>query len=660
MKTSIIILTYNNIEYTKECIDSIRMHTKEGTYEIIVIDNLSIDNTRTWLLEQNDLKVVLNSENLGFPKGCNIGIGASEKENDILLLNNDTIVTDGWLENLQRCLYKDELIGAVGPVSNSVQYYQQIDTKYKDCNEMKMFAKKFNKANENLWEERQKLIGFCMLIKRSVLDEVGLLDERFTPGNYEDDDYSIRIIERGYKIYLCKDTFIHHYGGVSFSKNDDYMNLLNKNENEFKLKWGFTSKKNMNIYKKYEDLIQGDEPVILELSCGTGATALYLKQKKECDYYGYDMNKCALSISSGNINHIELSVLEKNNVIDKRVYDYIILSDFSEFSELEKALINNLETETRLIFNLKANENNEETINKIISAIGVDKYLVSDGIQEKNLINSMEDRYYLVFTNKHYDDILKYIAKINSNNRIEENLSIIRNYICEDNNIFKSVIRAIKLNGENKVDLLNTLGLLGYKNRVLNCVEAFKEALEYDESNYTILMNYSELLYEVGEYDLALLKMNSIENKDSHWYEMFNKINNKKSFIREIKFLLRRIEFDIEIEETTNKIIDLIKGNKIQENLIIDIVNRDIINKVYVLNYLVVQAIDNGIYDILIPLLNRAYDINPEELDTNYNLCYVLNAVGEKQMALDYLSKLKYLNSELEDLKVLIEDDINE
>lgn len=92
-KTSIIILTYNNLVYNRICVDSIRKYTKENTYEIVVVDNNSTDGTREWLKEQKDIVAIFNEENVGFPKGCNIGIAAAGKENDILFLNNDTVVT---------------------------------------------------------------------------------------------------------------------------------------------------------------------------------------------------------------------------------------------------------------------------------------------------------------------------------------------------------------------------------------------------------------------------------------------------------------------------------------------------------------------------------------------------------------------------------------
>ena len=101
-KTSIIILSYNNLSLTIDCIESIRKYTDPNTYEIVVVDNNSQDETPNWLRSQDDLIVIFNQENVGFPKGCNIGIEAASKENDILLLNNDTIVTTNWLSNLQK------------------------------------------------------------------------------------------------------------------------------------------------------------------------------------------------------------------------------------------------------------------------------------------------------------------------------------------------------------------------------------------------------------------------------------------------------------------------------------------------------------------------------------------------------------------------------
>lgn len=86
-KTSIIIVSYNCMYMMQKCIEAIRSSCPEEACEIVVVDNASSDGIREWLCEQEDIKVILLDENVGFPVGCNIGAQYSEPENDILLLN---------------------------------------------------------------------------------------------------------------------------------------------------------------------------------------------------------------------------------------------------------------------------------------------------------------------------------------------------------------------------------------------------------------------------------------------------------------------------------------------------------------------------------------------------------------------------------------------
>lgn len=238
MLTSIVIITFNKLDFTKQCIQSIREYTEKGTYELIVVDNSSVDGTIDWLREQSDIKAIFNVENMGFPKGCNQGIRESSGEN-ILLLNNDVVVTPNWLSNLQRALYSSEDIAASGPITNYCSNYQAITVNYNDINQMQDFARNFNISDPTKWELRCRLVGFCLLIKKSVLDRIGVLDEIFTPGNYEDDDLCLRMRLEGYKLILCKDTFIHHYGSVSFGESrQNFINILQTNANKFQSKWG--------------------------------------------------------------------------------------------------------------------------------------------------------------------------------------------------------------------------------------------------------------------------------------------------------------------------------------------------------------------------------------------------------------------------------------
>ena len=276
-KTSIIILTYNNLDKTKDCIESIRKYTDKDSYEIIVVDNNSTDDTKLFLEEQDDIKVIFNESNVGFPMGCNIGIANSEKTYDILLLNNDTVVTKNWLFNLKKCLYSDEKIGAVGAVSNNGANLQGVDFTYNNFDEMQDLASKNNISDVKKWEEKVCLIGYCLLIKREVMDQLNGLDEGYTPGYIEDNDLSLNIIKLGYRLMLCHDSFIHHYLGTSFRKDEDKFNkIILKNRDYFEKKWNF----NVFVFDntKNSSIFLADSPNdVLDYNCGIGTSLLRIK-----------------------------------------------------------------------------------------------------------------------------------------------------------------------------------------------------------------------------------------------------------------------------------------------------------------------------------------------------------------------------------------------
>ncbi|GKU25982.1 bifunctional glycosyltransferase family 2 protein/class I SAM-dependent methyltransferase [Clostridium folliculivorans] len=334
-KTSIIILTYNNIEYTKKCIDSIRKYTEHLDYEIIVIDNNSSDETKEWLKRCIDIRCIFNEYNIGFPKGCNQGINIATGDS-ILLLNNDVIVTPKWLNNLSLALWSNDSVGAVGAVTNSCSYYQTIPTSYNNYDELVEFADKYNDSDEKKWEQRIKLIGFCMLIKKSVINEVGLLDERFTPGNYEDDDYSYRIIKAGYKLLLCKDTFVHHYGSVSFKRDPGKTNnIMYENYRKFIEKWGFDpSSMTLIRFEILNKIINIDnKPMnILDIGCGCGATCLKIRDEYEnTRLFGIEKNIEAAEIAKSFMN---VKVGDVENIkfgYEESFFDYIIISELLQY-----------------------------------------------------------------------------------------------------------------------------------------------------------------------------------------------------------------------------------------------------------------------------------------------------------------------------------------
>ncbi len=334
MLTSIVMLTYNKIAHTQTCIESIREYTEQGTYELIVVDNGSTDGTLEWLQQQPDIRAILNTENQGFPKGCNQGIAIANGDS-ILLLNNDTIVTRNWLPNLTTCLFSSPDIGAVGAVTNNCSYSQSIPVNYQNTPEMQSFAAAYNQSDPAKWEERLKLVGFCMLIKKSVVDEVGLLDEVFTPGNYEDDDYSLRIRLAGYRLMLCTDTFIHHFGSISFKDNNAlFAQLLRDNAKKFEDKWGFNP-----VYSTFmrNEIVAMMDPVsertmrVLEVGCACGGILLKIKHTfKEVELYGIELNENAArsarliaDVTVGDIEQLQLNY-------PAEFFDVIIMADVLE------------------------------------------------------------------------------------------------------------------------------------------------------------------------------------------------------------------------------------------------------------------------------------------------------------------------------------------
>ena len=161
--TSIVILSYNTLSYTKLCIESIRAYTKKS-YEIIVVDNASTDGSLEWLKEQPDIKLIANRENAGFPAGCNQGMKAAAPGNDLLLLNSDTIVTANWLANMKMALYSGKDIGAVSCVTNNCSNGQSIAVDYQTVEELQQFAAGYNCSDAQKWFSWPTLVGFCFLL----------------------------------------------------------------------------------------------------------------------------------------------------------------------------------------------------------------------------------------------------------------------------------------------------------------------------------------------------------------------------------------------------------------------------------------------------------------------------------------------------------------
>ncbi|WP_068783255.1 glycosyltransferase family 2 protein [Paenibacillus phocaensis] len=235
--TSIIIPTYNGLHLLAPCVAAIRQYT-ETPYEIIVVDNGSEDDTAAFCLKER-LILVAMPRNEGFPAAVNRGLSVASGD-QLLLLNNDVIVSPRWLSNLLLALYSAADVGLVGPVTNYASGRQQVTIDWAEGESFAQAAERHNLPDSAKWQEVQRLVGMCLLLKREVLERVGLLDEGYSPGHYEDDDYCYRARQLGYRLLVCGDTLVYHEGSTSFKARhpEGWNELLERNRLRFINKWG--------------------------------------------------------------------------------------------------------------------------------------------------------------------------------------------------------------------------------------------------------------------------------------------------------------------------------------------------------------------------------------------------------------------------------------
>jgi GT2 family glycosyltransferase len=240
---SVIVPCFNQLEHTRRCIAALSRHTRPP-WELVVVDNGSADGTAEYLRGVRDtapfrVEVIANPENRGFPAACNQGLAAARGEY-LVLLNNDAVVTDAWLDQLAALARSGPRIGMTGPMSNYASPPQLVpEVSYADLAEMDRFAAAWRAGRRGRWLLTPKLSGFCVLIKRAALEAVGGLDERFGPGLFDDDDLALRMRRAGYELAVALDLFVHHAGSRTFvGEAIDAAALLEENRARFEAKWG--------------------------------------------------------------------------------------------------------------------------------------------------------------------------------------------------------------------------------------------------------------------------------------------------------------------------------------------------------------------------------------------------------------------------------------
>ena len=301
-----IIPCWNQLEFTRKCIPALFRQTGPN-WELIVINNGSTDGTGDYLAGVQDVSpvpvtLIANATNRGFPAAINQGLQYARGEH-LVLLNNDVVVTDGWLDQLKALTavpfpdpepqipksqeateepepivtrqyprrditvihlpprpedtdsepgHQHARIGLVGPMSNYAAPPQLVENvPYHDLDDMKHFARQWREEHRGKWFTVPKLSGFCLLMKRAVYDAIGGLDERFGLGFFDDDDLALRARQAGFELAVAHDLFVHHFGSRTFVGNGiDANQLLDENAARFAAKWGDSAPRGVRVALK--------------------------------------------------------------------------------------------------------------------------------------------------------------------------------------------------------------------------------------------------------------------------------------------------------------------------------------------------------------------------------------------------------------------------
>ena len=224
----IIICVHNALEDIRSCLQSVSEHTN-SPYNLILVDDGSGPETAGFLAqfaERNDAFLIRNDEARGYTLAANQGLRRATGDY-VVLLNSDTMVTKGWLDGLLDCAQSDARIGIVGPLSNTASWQSIPDVlnggdwatnPLPEGMTIEDVGRMVSHYSASLYPEMPFLNGFCMLIRRRLMDEIGIFDEEnFDRGFGEENDYALRARKAGWVLALADNAYVHHAQSKSYS-----------------------------------------------------------------------------------------------------------------------------------------------------------------------------------------------------------------------------------------------------------------------------------------------------------------------------------------------------------------------------------------------------------------------------------------------------------
>ena len=260
---TIYMATYNQLELTKLCLDSVFKNTGDVSYELYLIDNGSADGTYEYFKNDSRLKLIRLEENTGLLLALQIFYESGLDNGKFwLYMNNDVIVTPRWASNMLTCIKSDPKIGSVMPATNRTAAFMCILPPFGlyEVEEVQDFGERYNVSNPNLWQDWLMYYGFVLLARPSVRRRFGYHEDCFYFSFYfSDGDIILSQTKAGYRTVQARDTYIHHFdGGHTVLQNR--RNSLAEGEKQFFNKYGFFSTD-----------IEKDLPVGVAAGVSTGA-----------------------------------------------------------------------------------------------------------------------------------------------------------------------------------------------------------------------------------------------------------------------------------------------------------------------------------------------------------------------------------------------------
>ena len=240
---SVVVITWNNLALTQACLASLFADPSGPELEVVVVDNGSRDGTPDWLREQAAreprLRLVLNEDNRGFAAANNQGLEIARGEY-LVMLNNDTVVTRGWLRTMVGHFRREPGLGLLGPLTNNIGNEAKVEMRYTEVAAMPSEAARLVLRGAGRRFDIPVVAFFCVMLRRETFEEVGPLDEGYGMGFFEDDDYCCRVRKTGRTIRCAEDVFVHHELSASFGKVDDAARteLFERNKRYYESKWG--------------------------------------------------------------------------------------------------------------------------------------------------------------------------------------------------------------------------------------------------------------------------------------------------------------------------------------------------------------------------------------------------------------------------------------